>query len=88
MQRKNFAFTYNLKLKEDSTFSIAIGWMKCNGTWILTPKNELLLKCAPLRPLEAISRGYMSKRDHRLKVLNPNEIQMDSVVLKRIAPSN
>jgi len=79
------SLVYDLILNEDSTFSIGIGKTSCDGVWILTPKNEVLLKCGSLRPLEALSIAYMKKREYRLKVLNPNELQMDSVILKRIS---
>ena len=88
-QGKDFRFVYNLILEKDSTFSINIAGQKCNGVWaIISNENEILLKCESPTPLEPLSRGYLSIREYKLKILNPNEIQIDSVILERKFFSN
>lgn len=80
---------YELILRSDSSFSFSINVPdanpKCEGIWKFDNDEYLLLECEDLfDPSFVLSSGYMSERNHRLKIKSKNRIIYKGMTLRRI----
>ncbi len=85
---KDFNTSYRVKLKTDSTFFLIVGTAagkpQCQGKWKIVDNEFIYLRCAEMRDVaEALTSGYMSQREHKLRILSKNKIKYKDVVLKR-----
>jgi hypothetical protein len=86
---KYFNSSYTLELRPDSTFTFIVmvkdAKPQCNGKWEIIDKEFILLRCnEDTNPYEMLSSGYMSEKEHKLKIINKNKIKYKKVVLKRV----
>jgi hypothetical protein len=85
---KDFSTSYTIELKADSTFKLSIkifeGRPQCEGKWKSIGEKLILLKCyEDNNPYEALTNGYMSQKEHTIKIINKNRIKFNDFVLKR-----
>lgn len=87
-KEKNFSSSYTLELRLDSSFNFIVmvkdAKPQCEGKWIIIDKEFILLECnESSNPFEMLSSGYMSKKEHKLQVINNDKIKYKDFVLKR-----
>ena len=86
VKKHGFTSLYTLVLNKDNTFSFNIkvhgGNPKCNGIWKIID-NNLLLECEEVDVYEALTSGYMSKRENIMHVINKNKLKYNDIILKR-----
>lgn len=83
-----FDFEYQLKLYSDSTFIFEKKYPdanpRCKGKWILESTNKIGLYCSDTESITTIlSSSYMHQRYFDLIILNKDEIEIDTIVLRR-----
>ncbi len=82
-------YTCSLVLEKDSSFTFNIKVQdfnpQCEGRWQLLGRDTILLKCNEVKNiLEALSTGYMAKRENKIEIINRNKLKYNQVILKRI----
>ncbi len=87
-KKKHFSTSYKLELNSDRTFVFIIkvqdGQPKCNGKWEIIDNEFIVLKCNEITDVaETLTNAYMSKREHKLTIINKNKIKYNDIVLKR-----
>lgn len=89
--KKGEDYEFTLIFKENQTFEfnkifISHSQSSCNGKWSKGEDNTLLLKCDDIKnPSETLSSRYMNKREHIIKVINKDSIELEEgVILKKI----
>lgn len=85
---KDFNVSYTLELNTDSTFLLRLntagGKPQCEGKWKIVNSKSIFLKCNEIGDItETLTNGYMSQREHKMKIISKNKIKYKDVVLKR-----
>jgi hypothetical protein len=85
---KHFSKSYTLELKPDGTFTFIIkvkdGQPQCSGMWEIVGNEFIFLKCNEITDIiETLTNAYMSKREHKVEIINKNKLKYNDVVLKR-----
>ena len=87
--KKGRDYSYSLILNEDSSFIFYFKAQdvkpQCEGRWQLLSKDTILLRCNEVKDLiDALSTGYMPKREHKIKIINRNKLKYNQIVMKRV----
>jgi hypothetical protein len=85
---KYFSSSYTLELRPDSSFTFIVvvkdAKPQCEGKWKIIDKEFILLECKESsNPYEMLSSGYMSEKEHKLRIIDKNKIEYKDLVLKR-----
>ena len=81
-----------VRLNNDSTFLYTSYFSSCTGTWKYISKDSIIISSKEGSFLESISRGYITPRIRKIRILNENKLKMPIwgnvkrkyVILKRV----
>jgi len=80
-------FKESLDLKKNKTFTLSYEAFEtksqCHGKWKYLTKDTILLHCDTEYFPDIISSGYMSKRMHKIVVIDKNHIKYEQIILNK-----
>jgi hypothetical protein len=69
-----------LVLNKNNSFELDFSYRQgCNGQWKYIAKDTIFIKCNSVDWTEMLTRGYMSERERKIKVLNENKLKFTDI---------